>query len=232
MESSSLDTVQLKRRDATWTVTVIDPIVVPLVRRLVPVRAVTPNLLTIASLVIAVASAVAFAFDQLIVGALVFQLSFLVDCMDGKLASARGEANPVGAVLDEIADSLRLVLNAVGLMIATLEEGLVTPVLLAAFVGITFSVSLVSAAPLFSRGASPLIVPARFGAVLRVARQRAMPPASAVERELLVFTIAPIGGHDVLAFAVPLALAIAVAQYVKYASSALRASRAATAREG
>src|SRR4051794_33002149 len=105
------ESVRLKGRDAFWTVFVVDPVVVPLVRRLVAYPRVTPNRLTLASVLLATGSAVAFAFDRLVVGAIVVQLAFWLDCMDGKLASARRQPNPLGGLFDEIADALRIAMN-------------------------------------------------------------------------------------------------------------------------
>src|SRR3954451_18875249 len=68
----------VKERDAVWTAYVIDPLAAPLVARVRGRRAVTPNRLTLASAVVAVGAAVAFALGPLLAGALLFQLSFLL----------------------------------------------------------------------------------------------------------------------------------------------------------
>jgi hypothetical protein len=86
----------MKARDAWWTVVVIDPIAGTLVRLVSPVRRVTPNLLTLVSAVVAAGAVAAFAVGWLVVGALLFQASFVIDCMDGKLASLREQFGRYG----------------------------------------------------------------------------------------------------------------------------------------
>jgi phosphatidylglycerophosphate synthase len=215
----------LKARDAWWTVTVIDPVAVPLVRWLTPVRAVTPNRLTLASFALALAAGLLFALGQLVPGAVAVQLSFLVDCMDGKLAGARGESNPMGGVFDGIADAIGDVAIATGLVITTLGDGTIAPVALIAFVMLAWALVDIGHTRTFERETEYLTVPARSGPVLRQASRRSMPPASAVERGLLVYTIAPILGHRAIAVAAVVAVAVALAQYAKYAMLAIREDR-------
>jgi len=70
---------------------------------------VTPNQVTLASVASAVAAAAAFAsgaWPLLVVGAILLQLSFVLDCLDGQLARHRGAASRFGAWLDLMTDSL------------------------------------------------------------------------------------------------------------------------------
>src|SRR3954451_19763802 len=128
----------VKERDAVWTAYVIDPLAAPLVARLRGVRAVTPNRLTVCSALVALVAALAFAVGPLLVGAALSQLSFLLDCMDGKLAAARGERNPNGRLYDVISDCTRLAACATGLAVALRNDAGVAPVLATAYVGIRF----------------------------------------------------------------------------------------------
>ena len=78
-----------KRRDAWWTVWLVDPLASRLVWLVAPWRWVTPNRLTTAAFAIGVGSAVCFwqgGYGWLVLGALLFHLSFVLDCMDGKIA--------------------------------------------------------------------------------------------------------------------------------------------------
>ena len=93
----------MKARDAWWTVVVIDPIAGTLVRLVAPIRRVTPNLLTLVSAVVAAGAVAAFAVGWLVVGALLFQASFVIDCMDGKLASLRQQFARYGGIFDVFA---------------------------------------------------------------------------------------------------------------------------------
>jgi phosphatidylglycerophosphate synthase len=90
----------LKPVDAWWTVLVIDPIAIPMVDALRNVRWITPNLISFASIASGVGSAAAFASTQFILGALLYQLRFLLDCVDGKLARVRGQGSRLGWYLD------------------------------------------------------------------------------------------------------------------------------------
>ncbi|TMR30694.1 CDP-alcohol phosphatidyltransferase family protein [Nonomuraea zeae] len=75
----------------------------------------TPNGLTVLSLVLGTVSAACFATNQLVAGALVFYLSFMIDCVDGKIARLKGTGTPFGLWLDYVGDRIRVVLCAGGL---------------------------------------------------------------------------------------------------------------------
>jgi phosphatidylglycerophosphate synthase len=104
-----------KRRDAWWTVWLVDPLASRLVRLVAPWRWVTPNLLTTLAFVIGLGSAAAFWRGSLLIGALLFHLSFVLDCMDGKIARLNGTGSVFGAWLDYVFDRLRVLACAVGL---------------------------------------------------------------------------------------------------------------------
>ncbi|GAA2646892.1 CDP-alcohol phosphatidyltransferase family protein [Paractinoplanes durhamensis] len=107
-----------KTRDAWWTVWLVDPLASRLVWLVAPWRWVTPNLLTSAAFVIGIGSAAAFwqgSYGWLLVGALLFHLSFVLDCMDGKIARLNGTGSVFGAWLDYVFDRLRVAACAVGL---------------------------------------------------------------------------------------------------------------------
>ena len=231
MERTHGESIRLKGRDAFWTVAVIDPLVVPLVRRLVPYSRVTPNGLTCASFVLATASAVAFAFDQLVAGAIVVQLAFWLDCMDGKLASAREQPNPLGGLFDGIADALRITMNGIGLVIATPAGSELAPAALIAFVGMRFALASLSEARPNKREPTFATVPMRLGPVLRAARGRAAPPVSTVELELLVFTIAPLAGHTAIAVGALAAAAVESVLFGRYVLHTAREARRLRAAE-
>ncbi|MFI6476626.1 CDP-alcohol phosphatidyltransferase family protein [Nonomuraea sp. NPDC050663] len=105
----------LKNRDSWWTVYFVDPLACPLTRLIANHTRVTPNALTVTSLVIGLGSAVSFAANQLAVGALLFYVSFLVDCVDGKIARLKGTGSPFGLWLDYVGDRIRVVFCAAGL---------------------------------------------------------------------------------------------------------------------
>jgi phosphatidylglycerophosphate synthase len=107
-----------KRRDAWWTVWLVDPLASRLVWLVSPWRRVTPNVLTTIAFVIGLGSAAAFwrgSYGWLLLGALLFHLSFVFDCMDGKIARLNGTGSVFGAWLDYVFDRLRVLACAVGL---------------------------------------------------------------------------------------------------------------------
>jgi hypothetical protein len=81
--------VRIKDRDACWTVAAIDPFAVPLAAFAARFKPITPNRLTLLSTLVAAGAAVAFGFREFVLGAIVYQLAFLLDCMDGKVAASR-----------------------------------------------------------------------------------------------------------------------------------------------
>jgi phosphatidylglycerophosphate synthase len=93
-----------KRPDAWWTVAVVDPVALRILPRIVDRPRITPDGLSLASLVLALLAGVAFLQDAFVVGAVLFELHFLLDCLDGKLARVRGTQNPRGGFVDLACD--------------------------------------------------------------------------------------------------------------------------------
>ena len=109
-----------KKRDYWWTVLATDPLAVPLTRALVGVRWVSPNAVSVLALLLGLAVGPAFALGTragLIAGGILFYAAFLVDCVDGKLARARGQTSALGAALDTIGDAARRAGASAGLIV-------------------------------------------------------------------------------------------------------------------
>ncbi len=100
-----------KPRDAWWTVLLVDPLASRLVRIVAPHRRITPNVLTMIATVLGLGAAACFAQQTrwwLVAGALLFHVSFVVDCMDGKVARLNGTGSLFGAWFDFVFDRLRV----------------------------------------------------------------------------------------------------------------------------
>jgi phosphatidylglycerophosphate synthase len=72
---------------------------------------ITPNQVTFASAIVAAGAAAMFAllpgYAWLVAAVLVFEFSFVLDCVDGQLARLRKVASPVGHLLDFLMDELK-----------------------------------------------------------------------------------------------------------------------------
>lgn len=117
MRTYSLDDVYetRKRRDSWWTVYFVDPVACRVALPVANHTRLTPNALTVLSLVLGTVSAACFAANHLIAGAGFFYLSFMIDCVDGKIARLKGTGTPFGLWLDYVGDRIRVVLCAGGL---------------------------------------------------------------------------------------------------------------------
>jgi hypothetical protein len=114
-----------KRKDINWwTEHVCRPPAAVVVYGLRNTR-VTPNQVTFLSAVVAVIAAAMFAllpgWSGLVAAALVFELSFVLDCADGQLARIRKIASPLGHMLDFLMDELKamLIFSAVAVRLWT-----------------------------------------------------------------------------------------------------------------
>lgn len=108
-----------KRRDAWWTVLLVDPVAGPLVRLVAPYRWITPSLLTVGSFVFGAAASACFLaprYGWVYVGALLFHVAFVLDCMDGKLARLRQTFSVMGSWLDFASDRLQFIMATFALM--------------------------------------------------------------------------------------------------------------------
>jgi phosphatidylglycerophosphate synthase len=113
----------LKRVDAWWTVLLIDPLAVWLVRVLGRAPAVTATHLTVVAHLMGLATAAMFAAGWLVPAAVIFEIRFVLDCADGKLARARGTSSAAGAFLDYTGDYLVVGANVVALALHLSWEG-------------------------------------------------------------------------------------------------------------
>jgi phosphatidylglycerophosphate synthase len=100
-------------------VLLVDPFAARLVRLVAPYRWITPNLLSFIAFVFGMGAAACFAMQDrwwLVAGAALFHLSFVVDCMDGKIARLNDTGSMFGAWFDFIFDRIRVIVCTVALM--------------------------------------------------------------------------------------------------------------------
>jgi hypothetical protein len=110
MRAREIYTKSRKPSDIFWNAYVCRPVAALLLSFVAGTR-VTPNRITLASLVVA-GCAVAIwlavpGYLGLVLGVLVFELSYVLDCADGMLARVRGIASPAGHLLDFLMDELK-----------------------------------------------------------------------------------------------------------------------------
>ncbi|MDA2806292.1 CDP-alcohol phosphatidyltransferase family protein [Nocardiopsis suaedae] len=108
-----------KKRDSWWTVYLVDPVAARLVLFTANRTSLTPDHLTTAALLLGCAAAFSFGRADvlgLVLGAVVFHVSFLLDCMDGKIARLKGNGTVFGSWLDYVFDRVRVLICTLGLM--------------------------------------------------------------------------------------------------------------------
>ncbi|MCC5580728.1 CDP-alcohol phosphatidyltransferase family protein [Microtetraspora sp. AC03309] len=108
-----------KARDAWWTVFLVDPLAGRLVLGTANRTSITPNQITWGAFLLGLGSAGCFLTADrpwLIVGAALYHLSFVLDCMDGKIARLKGTGTVLGGWLDYVFDRIRVLTCALALM--------------------------------------------------------------------------------------------------------------------
>ena len=109
---SALEVYRKTRKvpDLFWNAYVCRPVAAVLVDAVKGTR-ITPNQITLSAVGVALASAALLivwpGHVGLIVAAIVFELSYVLDCADGMLARWRGIASPAGHLLDFLMDELK-----------------------------------------------------------------------------------------------------------------------------
>jgi phosphatidylglycerophosphate synthase len=95
-----------KPLDCWWTVAVIDPIAIRILPPLLRLRWVTPNRMSAIAFAVGIVSVARFATGHWTSAALLYELRFLLDCLDGKIARVRRTSSAFGASFDQLADYL------------------------------------------------------------------------------------------------------------------------------
>ncbi|MEV0352810.1 CDP-alcohol phosphatidyltransferase family protein [Nonomuraea sp. NPDC050680] len=119
-------TLTYKARDAWWTVFLVDPLAGRLVVGLANRTAITPNQVTWGAFLLGLGSAGCFLMADgwawLVAGAVLYHLSFVLDCVDGKIARLKGTGTVLGGWLDYVFDRIRVLTCALALMWGRFES--------------------------------------------------------------------------------------------------------------
>jgi hypothetical protein len=157
---------------------------------------------TALSVAVGLCAALAFGLHAFVIGALIYQLSFVLDCVDGKLASAQEQSSRWGGFFDVAADAVRFLTCFIGLAFAIALDGETTTadvVALTLYPSVRFAVLYVGDARPVKRPSEMIAIGKTPRAVWAAAPSRASKPGSTVDTEALVFTLGPAAGLPVVA---------------------------------
>ena len=104
---------------AWWTTYLIIPIVEYLTWIIANFTNITPNIITIASFACGIISAAMFLqgeYKFLFLGAIFYELSYLLDCSDGLLARLTNQKSKFGMYLDGMLDNVRILIATICLV--------------------------------------------------------------------------------------------------------------------
>lgn len=223
----------VKPVDAWWTVLFVDPIATRIVPRLTRHPAITPSRITLVAHALAVVSAALFATDHLVAGAIVFEIRFIGDCLDGKLARVTGQSTFFGRDLDAWGDRILVMVNFAALGWA------LNPVAALVIVGaypVSFHLLEVRDHVLEEAGQRAQHQRMRdrgFGAAM--ARRRLYPMPTPIEAEHLALFIAPLltlADLDVIEPILALVAVFFVFQSIRYLATTLRTGASVDQRAG
>ncbi|MGQ0432028.1 MAG: CDP-alcohol phosphatidyltransferase family protein [Microthrixaceae bacterium] len=173
----------VKPIDAWWTVLAIDPVAVRILPLLRNVRWITPIGVTVLGGLFGVLAIVLFLVGQPLAAGIAYELRFLLDCVDGKLARLRGTTSSFGALLDVLLDVL-LTTTAYA-VVAELTIPSLTPLITGLALFEAWSRERAVAARAGRAGDDPPQTP-------RARRTRLAPAPSTVDVETLALFVVPV----------------------------------------
>jgi phosphatidylglycerophosphate synthase len=222
--TSDAQRAALKPIDAWWTVLVVDPIAVRLLPAIATRTRITPLSLTLLSAVFGAASAVSFATSRFILGAALFEVKFLLDCLDGKLARMRAMASAFGAFVDAAED----VIIGTGIFLALASQvrgGGVLPTLVASAVLLEAWARQYRIAIASTKGTRSMGTTGRMGRLRSsLARRRLAPLPSTVEAEALALFLLPLTtNRTAIAYGLYAAAAVFLAYALLHVVAVVRA---------
>ena len=113
-EVASIYRASKKKKDINWFTEWVCRPPAALLVYLLQGTPITPNQITLLSLVVCTAAGAIYVLLPghlwLVVATLVFELSFVLDCVDGQLARVRNTASPLGHLFDFLVDEIKALL--------------------------------------------------------------------------------------------------------------------------
>lgn len=108
---SSLKNKAVFNRTNSFMVDILffDWLAIPTTNLLARFKWITPNMVTVFSGLLGIIAAYFFYLNEIIIGVVIIYLSFLLDCVDGNLARKTRRTSPIGAQLDNTADTIKKV---------------------------------------------------------------------------------------------------------------------------
>lgn len=202
-----IKTRSLKPVDAWWVVLVIDPIAVRILWFLCRFwPSVTPGMVTTASLVTGVAAAFLYGKGMFVWGALLFQVSFLLDCVDGKLARLQGTTSRWGGFYDGLVNNLVFGLSVFGLALSPAGDRTLALAAMALLFGWALHIYVAENLKTPEWRVHSPYVPKQ-GSWLQ--RHRLLPPLTFPDKHAILFVFGPVTGYVVHALVAIAALELA-----------------------
>jgi phosphatidylglycerophosphate synthase len=196
-----------KKRDYFFTVLFVDPLAVPLTRGSARLG-MSPDTVSWLSLLYALPIGFAFGTGErwgLFVGAALWYMSFLLDCVDGKLARATEQTSERGRLLDSFGDGARRASSVLGMVAYLYKTHDPTDAFIAAIFGVlAFYVIELSGGEMSGPGQEPRGKWARW-----LARYRLLPNPGMTDVSAIAFVIGPVTGFVFPAVIVALVLTCA-----------------------
>ena len=109
----------VKPIDAWWTVLVIDPFANRFTLFIANWTNLNPTFFSLFCIVSGIFCSFLFYKGVFIWGAIVYEIAFFFDCIDGRLARLKNAVSPIGEFLDELGDQVRVYLPTFALACAT-----------------------------------------------------------------------------------------------------------------
>ena len=192
MNVTAAPTSGAKKRDYFFTVVFVDPLALPLTRGLARLG-MSPDTVSWLSLLYALPIGFAFGTGErwgLFVGAALWYVSFLLDCVDGKLARLTGRTSERGRLLDSFGDGARRSSAVLGIVVYLWKTEGSTDAFVAMLFGIlAFYVIELSGGEMSGPSGDPQGALAR-----RLARYRLLPNPGMTDVSAIAFVVGPLTG--------------------------------------